>query len=111
MKCLRCGVELNMQNPLERHSLYCSDACMKATAVPLRVEGPPNKVKNPKSKHYELWEDYETIDAIKHLLTEEEYRGFLKGNMLKYRLRAGKKDNVESDIEKAMDYERELKND
>jgi hypothetical protein len=70
---------------------------------------PQNKVKNAKSTHYELWEDFQAIDAIKILLTEEEYRGYLKGNMLKYRLRAGKKDKTEAEIEKAMDYERELK--
>jgi len=45
------------------------------------------------------------IDAIKELLTEEEFRGYLKGNVLKYRLRAGKKDDVEQDIAKAMRYE------
>ncbi len=69
-----------------------------------------NKAKNPNSKHYELWEDFEAIDVIKLVLTEEEYRGFLKGNILKYRLRVGKKDDVSKEIEKIKDYERELKN-
>ena len=67
-----------------------------------------NKAKNPNSKHYELWEDFEAIDVIKLVLTEEEYRGFLKGNILKYRLRVGKKDDVLKEIEKIKDYEREL---
>lgn len=35
----------------------------------------------------------ETIDVIKAWLTKEEYIGFLKGNMLKYQSRAGKKEN------------------
>ena len=72
-----------------------------------------NKAKNPNSKHYELWENFEAIDVIKLVLTEEEYRGFLKGNILKYRLRAGKKnienDNIIKDINKSIDYEKELK--
>jgi hypothetical protein len=72
-----------------------------------------NKVKNTKSTHYELWENIEAIDVIKALLTDEEYKGFLKGNMLKYRLRCGKKnienESIVKDIEKAMDYENELR--
>lgn len=71
-----------------------------------------NKAKNPNSKYYELWENFEAIDVIKLALTDEEYKGFLKGNILKYRLRAGKKnienDNIIKDISKSIDYEREL---
>ena len=71
-----------------------------------------NKAKNPNSKHYELWENFEAIDVIKLALTDEEYKGFLKGNILKYRLRVGKKnienDNIIKDINKSIDYEREL---
>lgn len=67
-----------------------------------------NKAKNPNSKHYELWENFEAIDVIKLALTDEEYKGFLKGNILKYRLRVGKKDDVSKEIEKIKDYEREL---
>ena len=36
--------------------------------------------------------------------------GFLKGNILKYQLRLGKKDEVSKEIEKIEDYKRELKN-
>ena len=71
-----------------------------------------NKAKNPNSKHYELWENFEAIDVIKLALTDEEYKGFLKGNILKYRLRAGKKnienDNIIKDINKSIDYQKEL---
>ena len=69
-----------------------------------------NKAKNPNSKHYELWENFEAIDVIKLALTDEEYKGFLKGNILKYQLRLGKKDEVSKEIEKIEDYQRELKN-
>ena len=69
-----------------------------------------NKAKNPNSKHYELWENFEAIDVIKLVLTDEEYKGFLKGNILKYQLRLGKKDEVSKEIEKIEDYKRELKN-
>lgn len=58
-----------------------------------------------KPKHYMLFPDLESIDAIQKVLTEEEFRGFLKGNSLKYRFRAGKKDALEQDIAKAEQYE------
>ncbi len=68
-----------------------------------------NKVKNKASTHYELWKGTEAIDVIKQMLTEEEYKGFLKGNILKYQLRTGKKDDVSKEIEKIKDYSNELK--
>jgi len=50
----------------------------------------------------------ETITIIEMLLTEEEYRGFLKGNILKYRERAPYKGNAEEDYKKAKWYFDEL---
>jgi hypothetical protein len=67
-----------------------------------------NKVKNKKATHYELWKDFEAIDIIQNSLSMDEYIGYLKGNILKYRLRTGFKDNAEKDVEKAKDYRREL---
>ena len=45
-----------------------------------------------------------TIDIIKAKLTSEEYRGFLKGNALKYLCRANFKGAAKSDYEKAAKY-------
>ena len=67
-----------------------------------------NKVKNPNAKHYEIWHDFETIDIIKNVLIKDEYIGFLKGNILKYQLRLGKKDDVEKEKIKIKDYQNEL---
>lgn len=67
-----------------------------------------NQVKNEDIKHYELWEGNEAIDVIKRILSKSEYIGFLKGNILKYQLRLGKKDNVEKEMIKIEDYTREL---
>ena len=67
-----------------------------------------NKLKNPKASHYNLWLDTDSIDIIKSNLTQEEYIGALKFNILKYQLRLGKKDCIESDMEKIEDYKREL---
>ncbi|QQV90436.1 putative early protein [Olleya phage Harreka_1] len=63
-------------------------------------------VKNPEAKHYELWNDFEAIDVIKASLTPEEYKGYLKGSILKYKLR--EKGQDESDKVKSKDYQNEL---
>jgi len=38
------------------------------------------------------------------LISQEEYIGFLKGNIIKYVIRAGKKDNAVEDLLKAKSY-------
>jgi len=45
------------------------------------------------------------IGAFKQgLISQEEYIGFLKGNIIKYVIRAGKKDNAVQDLLKAKSY-------
>ena len=45
------------------------------------------------------------MDAFeKGLLSKEEFIGFIKGNVIKYTVRAGKKDDAVKDIDKAIDY-------
>ena len=61
-----------------------------------------DKVNHP--KHYNMF-CTEVIDVIKSCLTEEEFKGYLKGNMLKYRFRAGFKDNREEDLRKSNWYQ------
>lgn len=46
----------------------------------------------------------ECIDAIQSALTPEEYRGFLKGNSMKYMWRLDKKFNSVEDAKKAKYY-------
>jgi len=46
----------------------------------------------------------ETIDYIRAKLTPEEYRGYLRGSILKYSSRAGKKQNEAEDYKKAKWY-------
>lgn len=50
----------------------------------------------------------ETIDYIKAKLTPEEFAGYLKGSIIKYTSRAGKKDDVVQDLEKAQWYTNRL---
>jgi hypothetical protein len=46
----------------------------------------------------------ETIDFIKAKLTPEEFQGYLKGNIIKYTSRAGKKAEMVQDFEKGQWY-------
>lgn len=53
--------------------------------------------------HYNAGE-IECIDAIRAALSPEEFRGFLKGNALKYIWRAGKKGDAIQDFKKSSWY-------
>lgn len=54
--------------------------------------------------HYKLRGlDIEAIDVIRGALTEDEFRGFCKGNVLKYTIREGYK-NGDEDLKKAKKY-------
>ncbi len=47
---------------------------------------------------------YECIKVLEAWLTEEQYKGFLRGNILKYLCRVGKKDNEVHELRKARFY-------
>lgn len=72
--------------------------------MPEEIEG----VRTP--SHYMLFEDVESIQVIARTMTVDEFKGFCLGNVLKYRLRAGKKSElatIEKDLAKA-DFYKEL---
>jgi hypothetical protein len=48
-------------------------------------------------------------DVMEVLLTHEEFVGFLKGNIVKYSLRAGRKEGASDDADKARHYMQKLK--
>lgn len=58
-----------------------------------------------KPKHYKLI-DCEAIDMIADALSKEEFHGYCLGNVMKYRLRAGKKGDALEDLAKADEYEK-----
>lgn len=59
-------------------------------------------------KHYAIAPGVEAIDIIKASLTPEQFEGYLLGNFLKYRLRAGDKDDLQQDIAKSNWYRERL---
>ncbi|WP_251455335.1 DUF3310 domain-containing protein [Veillonella intestinalis] len=48
--------------------------------------------------------DIESVDVIRSVLSDEEYKGWCKGNALKYLFRAGKKDDEVQDLSKCSVY-------
>lgn len=58
--------------------------------------------------YYKLWSTMQPFELHRKLLTKEEYIGFLKGNILKYQMRMGGKDEVEKELSKIDTYRREL---
>lgn len=54
--------------------------------------------------HYQVFPDVEAIEIIRKSMTVEQWYGYCMGNMLKYRLRAGSKDDLQQDIDKANKY-------
>lgn len=59
-------------------------------------------VKNP--KHYQVLDSIEAIQIIASSMTKQEFKGYCLGNIIKYRLRAGNKDDTAQDIAKANQY-------
>ena len=78
-----------------------ADCCtLVRRAAPPDAERPTDPVERP--QHYTAGA-VECIDAIKSALTEEEFRGFCKGNVLKYAWREKHKGSTE-DLRKASWY-------
>lgn len=61
-----------------------------------------DNVRNP--KHYQMC-GIETITIIASCMTESEWLGYCRGNIIKYRLRAGKKGDAAECLAKADFYE------
>jgi len=56
-------------------------------------------------KHYSVFEQVEAIQVIASSMTQDQFYGYCFGNILKYRLRAGGKDDVMQELGKADRYQ------
>lgn len=83
------GVESFGENPLVLLNVNDEDCVVDAVNSP---------------KHYAVFDGTEAIEIIANSLTQEEFRGYCFGNLLKYRLRCGKKDDVTQELNKADKY-------
>jgi hypothetical protein len=69
-----------------------------------RIEAEHDSITRP--NHYKVAEGLEVVDMIRAVLTPEQFRGYCLGNIIKYRMRAGKKSmSPLQDLGKAHVYE------
>lgn len=64
-------------------------------------------VGNPKARHYDAG-GIQVMDVIRAKLTEQQFKGYLLGSIMKYSLRANFKCAFKSDCEKMEDFARWL---
>lgn len=91
MVCMAC---------LENDDRY-PHTCAPVVNKPQDIDG----VRTP--SHYMLFDNIEAIEVIARSMTQEMFKGYCLGNILKYRLRAGKKSELatlEKDMAKAAFY-------
>ena len=60
------------------------------------------------SRHYQT-EDFTTIKVIEAMLTPEEFKGYLKGNIIRYREQSSDKEKPNEDLDNAKFYWDKLK--
>lgn len=58
----------------------------------------------PKNENYYQKSAMQPIEVMQAVLTPEQFKGFLMGNIIKYRMRAKYKENYDKDMEKANIY-------
>lgn len=87
------------------HSISSLSVTKQAQSEPTTI-GQEDSVRKP--SHYKVFDGVESIEIIARSMTVSEFRGFCMGNVLKYRLRAGKKSELatmEKDLNKAAFYQ------
>ena len=104
---LRARQDLGYESGIERFGRICAESLAaiddrdvkKDDVVYVRSNEEDDPVNHP--SHYMLAPELEAIDVIRASLTATEYMGYLKGSILKYRLRAGRKGEADQDIAKS----------
>lgn len=96
-----------IQRHMELAGVLCYEVRLRGTDTYILVsEDRVQKVGNH-DKHY-LESVVEPIKVMEKLFTKEELKGFIKGNILKYRLRMGHKDDIQKEVDKIRVYEQWL---
>ena len=98
---------VGLKQPSSHHLTDGDEGWHEAEVIARRPEEVKHdEVNNP--AHYDLFPNEQVIDVIRKALTPEEFAGYCKGNVLKYRLRAGDKGDAGKCIAKANWYKNEL---
>ena len=96
-----------IQRSMELSGVLCYEVRLRGTDTYIVVKADRVQEVDKHDKHY-LESVVEPIKVMEKLFTKEELKGFIKGNILKYRLRMGHKDDIQKEMDKIRVYEQWL---
>ena len=96
-----------IQRHMELAGVLCYEVRLRGTDTYIVVSEDRVQKVEEHDKHY-LEAVVEPIKVMEKMFTKEELKGFIKGNILKYRLRMGHKDDIQKEMDKIRVYEQWL---
>lgn len=96
-----------IQRSMNLAGVLCYEVRLRGTDTYIVVNADRVQEVDKHDKHY-LEAVVEPIKVMEKLFTKEELKGFIKGNILKYRLRMGHKDDIQGELDKIRVYEQWL---
>ena len=96
-----------IQRSMNLAGVLCYEVRLRGTDTYIVVNADRVQEVGKHDKHY-LESVVEPIKVMEKLFTKEELKGFIKGNILKYRLRMGHKDDIQKEMDKIRVYEQWL---
>ena len=96
-----------IQRSMNLAGVLCYEVRLRGTDTYIVVKADKVQEVVKHDKHY-LESVVEPIKVMEKLFTKEELKGFIKGNILKYRLRMGHKDDIQKEMDKIRVYEQWL---
>ena len=96
-----------IQRSMNLAGVVCYEVRLRGTDTYIVVKEDKVQEVDKHDKHY-LESVVEPIKVMEKLFTKEELKGFIKGNILKYRLRMGHKDDIQKEMDKIRVYEQWL---
>lgn len=106
--CDYCGSGfLRYQNNIRERN-FCNRKCWGKHLSQQKKVQPLSKGLATQQKHYQFAR-VEPIEILQMYLSPEEFKGYLRGNALKYLLRLGHKDEPTKEIDKAYQFSKWLR--
>ena len=96
-----------IQRSMNLAGVLCYEVRLSGTDTYIVVNADRVQEVDKHDKHY-LESVVEPIKVMEKMFTKEELKGFIKGNILKYRLRVGHKDDIQKEMDKIRVYEQWL---
>jgi len=106
-KCNDCGIKGQAFVFIENGDMYEVENLDKEfdRILKMQEENRVHPLLNDASKHYSMFDGIEAIEVLEAIMTTEELMAWCRGNVYKYRLRIGSKDDVVKEAKKIETYE------